>query len=78
MEERMSSEMLANVQQVIWHYIPEDRTLHNHCCENLKSYNFYNLFWLAKRKKKKNNSNTIIIEKLSFILISIKKVKLSL
>jgi hypothetical protein len=20
-------------------YIPEDRTLHNHCCENLKSYN---------------------------------------
>jgi hypothetical protein len=23
------------------HYIPEDRTLHNHCCENLKSYKLF-------------------------------------
>jgi hypothetical protein len=24
----------------MWHYIPEDRTLHNHCCEDLESYLF--------------------------------------
>jgi hypothetical protein len=24
--------------QTTWHYIPENSTLHNHCCENLKSY----------------------------------------
>jgi hypothetical protein len=27
--------------KVTWSYIPEDRTLHNHRCENLKSYKFY-------------------------------------
>jgi hypothetical protein len=25
-------------QRTIWRYIPEDGTLHNHRCENLKSY----------------------------------------
>jgi hypothetical protein len=26
------------VGQTTWRYIPEDSTLHNHCCENRKSY----------------------------------------
>jgi hypothetical protein len=29
---------VVDFQQTTWHYIPEDRTLHNHCCENLKSH----------------------------------------
>jgi hypothetical protein len=33
-----SSETSVDFQQTTWCYIPEDRTLHNHCCENLKSY----------------------------------------
>jgi hypothetical protein len=28
---------VVDFHQTIWHYIPEDRTLHNHHCENLKS-----------------------------------------
>jgi hypothetical protein len=28
-------------QRTTQHYIPEDRTLHNHQCENLKSYTAY-------------------------------------
>jgi hypothetical protein len=38
MEETYSSRILADFQRTTQHYIPEDRTLHNHCCENLKSY----------------------------------------
>jgi hypothetical protein len=33
-----SSETLVDFQRTTLHYIPEDRTLHNHRCENLKSY----------------------------------------
>jgi hypothetical protein len=33
-----SSEMSVDFQRTTWRYIPEDRTLHNHRCENLKSY----------------------------------------
>jgi hypothetical protein len=31
---------LRNVSRLwtTWHYIPEDRTLHSHPCENLRSY----------------------------------------
>jgi hypothetical protein len=31
-------ETLVDFQQATWRYTPEDKTLHNHCCENLKSY----------------------------------------
>jgi hypothetical protein len=34
-----SSETSFYFQRATRHYIPEDRTLHNHRCENLKSYN---------------------------------------
>jgi hypothetical protein len=35
---RCFSEMSVDFHRVAWHYIPKDRTLHNHRCENLKSY----------------------------------------
>jgi hypothetical protein len=38
MEAICSSEMSVNFQRTTRRYIPEDSTLHNHCCENLKSY----------------------------------------
>jgi hypothetical protein len=30
--------MSVDFQQTTQRYIPEDSTLHNHCCENLKSH----------------------------------------
>jgi hypothetical protein len=39
-EARWSSDTLVIFQQTTRRYIPEDRELHNHCCENLKSYIF--------------------------------------
>jgi hypothetical protein len=33
-----SSETSVDTQWTTQRYIPEDGTLHNHCCENLKSY----------------------------------------
>jgi hypothetical protein len=38
MEATCSSEMSVAFQRTTRRYIPEDRTLHNHRCENLKSY----------------------------------------
>jgi hypothetical protein len=38
MEATCSSETSVDFQQTTQHYIPEDSTLHNHHCENLKSY----------------------------------------
>jgi hypothetical protein len=38
MEVTCSSETWVDFQQAAWRYVPEDRNLHNHCCENLKSY----------------------------------------
>jgi hypothetical protein len=31
------SEILVDLYQTTWYCIPVDRTLHNHCCENLKT-----------------------------------------
>jgi hypothetical protein len=33
--------MSDDFQQTTWYYIPEHRTVHNECCENLKSYKPY-------------------------------------
>jgi hypothetical protein len=38
MEAICSPETSVATQQTTWHHIPEDDTLHNHHCENLKSY----------------------------------------
>jgi hypothetical protein len=37
MEATCSSETSAGFRWTTWHYIQDHRTLHNHCCENLKS-----------------------------------------
>jgi hypothetical protein len=44
MEETCSSETSADFQLTTRRYISEDRTLHNHCCENLKSYIIKNCY----------------------------------
>jgi hypothetical protein len=38
MEPTRSSETSVDFQRTTWLYIPEDRTLRNHCFENLTSY----------------------------------------
>jgi hypothetical protein len=38
MEAKCSSETWADFRRTTRRYIPEDRTLHSHRCENLKSY----------------------------------------
>jgi hypothetical protein len=38
MEVRCSSETSVDFQWTTWRYIPKGRALHNHHCENLKSY----------------------------------------
>jgi hypothetical protein len=38
MEATCSSEMSVDFQWPAWHYISDDKTLHNHWCENVKSY----------------------------------------
>jgi hypothetical protein len=38
MESVQTSETAVNSYQSTWHYNPEDRHLHSHCCESLKSY----------------------------------------
>jgi hypothetical protein len=37
MEVTCSTETSVDFQRTTWRYIPEDRTLHNHRCENVKS-----------------------------------------
>jgi hypothetical protein len=32
---------VSRFQWTTWHYISADSTLHNHCCENFKSYLTY-------------------------------------
>jgi hypothetical protein len=38
-----SSEMSVDFQWTTQHYIPEDSTVYNHCCENLESISKFNL-----------------------------------
>jgi hypothetical protein len=53
MEAICSSETSGNFQRATRCYIPEERTLHNHRCENLKSLttSFINIHWALWRKK---------------------------
>jgi hypothetical protein len=60
MEVICSSKTLVEFQQNIPHYIPEDSTLHNHRCENLKSFinnkTLYTLqFYNGTRSKKRSH-----------------------
>jgi hypothetical protein len=47
MDATCSSETSVDFQQTTRCYIPEDRTLHNHCCENLKSYSTLSVCWIS-------------------------------
>jgi hypothetical protein len=38
-----SSETSFDFRRITWRYIPEDGTLHNHRCDNIKSYKSFNL-----------------------------------
>jgi hypothetical protein len=51
MEALCSSETPVDTQRTTRRYIPEDDTLHNHRCENLKSY--------KKHENKLTNKQTI-------------------
>jgi hypothetical protein len=42
MEAICSSETPVDTQRNTWRYIPEESTLHNQRCENLKSYKMWN------------------------------------
>jgi hypothetical protein len=44
MEAICSSEMSVDTQRTTRRYMPEDETLHNHRCENLKSYIYESWF----------------------------------
>jgi hypothetical protein len=44
MEAKFSSETSVDFQRTTRHYTPEHITLHNHRCENLKSYIMLNVF----------------------------------
>jgi hypothetical protein len=48
MEATYSSETLVDFQRTTQCHIPEDITLHNHFCENLKSYILI-LLWMLKK-----------------------------
>jgi hypothetical protein len=45
MQATCSFETLVDVQRTTWRYIPEDSFLHNHRCENLKSYLIRTKMW---------------------------------
>jgi hypothetical protein len=44
-ENRWQADQSASRQRTIRRYIPEDVTLHNHRCENFKSYKVFHVKW---------------------------------
>jgi hypothetical protein len=38
MEATCSPEMSVDFQRITWRYIPDDKILHNHLCQNQKTY----------------------------------------
>jgi hypothetical protein len=56
MEATHFSETSVDFQRTTRSYIPEDRTLHNHRYENLKSYNYY-LFPCKLHSPEANKNN---------------------
>jgi hypothetical protein len=43
MEAICSSETSVDIQRTALRYIPDNSSLHNHCCENLESYKFQDM-----------------------------------
>jgi hypothetical protein len=60
MDATRSSEKSVDFQRATWCYIPEDRTLRNHLCENLKSYMMNEIFnnFIVKVLKSKTPHST--------------------
>jgi hypothetical protein len=73
MEAICSSETLVNTQRTTRHYIPEDCTLHNHRCENLKSYTVREHIFLYSLPKI-HISDIIILNSQHLLRIRISKV----
>jgi hypothetical protein len=48
MEAICSSETSVETQRTTRRHIPEDDTLHNHRCENLKSYKYRDVFFVIQ------------------------------
>jgi hypothetical protein len=46
-----STNIVEGFKQTTGHYIPEDRTLHNHDCKNLKSYSTETDYWISEGHK---------------------------
>jgi hypothetical protein len=63
-------EAMCSSKWTSWHYIPEDETLHNPCCENLKSYmiilndkNIYRLEqWKVSEVWNKSDSQSVVLK----------------
>jgi hypothetical protein len=51
-EATCSYETSVDFQRTIWRYIPDDRTLRNHQCENLKSYKTVSFVSLSQHQVK--------------------------
>jgi hypothetical protein len=73
MEATCSSETSGDFQQPTWRYIPEDTAVHNHRCENLKSYIMVNL--MTQRSEREVCKARLVqlvlkMESLSLILTS--------
>jgi hypothetical protein len=68
MEAICSSERSVATQQTTRRHIPEDDTLHNHCCENLKSYIINTAFFITLSQP---NHSLFIIKGLHFLIITL-------
>jgi hypothetical protein len=72
MEVMSSSETSVDFQRTTWHYTKEDRTIHNHRCENLKSYkshnnnNNNNLVWWSVGLKMVQKDTTFLLEQITW------------
>jgi hypothetical protein len=64
MEAMCSSETSVNFQQATWRFIPEDRTLHNHRSENLKSYKTHNDLYYFKYDRDSVNTSQMEVKQL--------------
>jgi hypothetical protein len=49
MEPTCSYEISVGFQRTTQRYIPEDRTLQNHRCENLRSYMWIVVYWVREK-----------------------------
>jgi hypothetical protein len=68
MEAISSSEMSIDFQRTTWRYVPEDATLYNHRCDNIKCFNCLNqpFHYMNMLLVTKIRRNLIVSESSSF------------